>query len=529
MAALGKAAVAGIASALGAVLGGLAGEGLFSTRYVPPGPTPRSVCLLLDVSGSMSRVIAQPGGGPVQTQLEALKRAADEFVQRQDLALDEVGVAVFSTDASALCDLTHDRARLGRAVRVAQAGGTTNMARGLDVAAWMLQRSAGEKWVLLFSDGKPEGASVYVDPVSAAVESSQRLRASGANIVAIGTGLADAAFLARITGRSDHVFTADPLALADAFRRSEEVIHNRQMLASLPDGGAFMTSLLRAAAWASLIAIGSSMALVAAQNHHMRRRAIRLRQLPGVLAGGILTGLLAGAAGQSLYYAISSMPEAFVRGGRIVAWLLLGSGTGLGMSAFVPNLGRRRAVVGGLVGGAIAGLCFLGVGPGVGDTAARLVGAAALGLATGMMLVLVERVRRRAWLVVHWSRNETSTLLLGRKPIVIGGGSRADVCTAFDDTVAVRARISFVEDEIRLEDPSSRESRVLADREIVDFGRISVEVRAAVASEAEAQGAPTPRRAATPRSRRPDAAATRREPAGAAGHGGGAWYSQGDS
>ncbi len=527
MGAAGRSLFMGLIGALGATLGGVAGEALFPDGPARAARVPRSVCLVLDVSGSMARVVTDPRGGPLRTQLEALKQAAAGFVERQDLSIDDAALVVFSTEPRTPSPLTHDAERLQRAIRLVQAGGTTDMAGGLEAAGAALAGASGQRWVLLFTDGKPEGMSPGGDPVAAAVSAGERLRGSGVNIVAIGTALADVALLGRVTGRSDLVLSADFAALDDAFRRSEEVIRNRQMLASVTGGAAFRDSVAQAGAWAALIAIGAGLALVVGQNRHMRRRLFRVSQIAMVIAGGIVTGLLAGTAGQSLYYVVAGLPEALAHGGRIVAWLVLGGGAGLGMSAYVPNLDRKRALAGGLVGGAVAGACFLGVAPAVGDMASRLLGAATLGLATGLMLVLVEYVQRRAWLVVRWSRNETSTLRLGRTPIVVGAGREAHISPSFDDPVRVRARISLVDDQVRLEEPATGERRVLHDGETLTFDRITVQVRIAtggatppeVAADRERAAAAVP--AAPPR-RGPGRAGSRK-PAQAAGAG---WYQE---
>ncbi|MHC4804585.1 MAG: hypothetical protein ACYTFF_21130, partial [Planctomycetota bacterium] len=113
-----------------------------------------------------------------------------------------------------------------------------------------------------------------------------------------------------------------------------------------------------------------------------------------IVIGGVVTGLLAGAAGQTLFYVLSET-DAVVAIGRVVAWAMLGCGVGYGMGFFVPNLCRKRAAVAGAAGGVMAAFAFLTVVPVVGDTIGRLLGAAILGLCTGMTTVLVEAVYRK--------------------------------------------------------------------------------------------------------------------------------------
>ena len=512
--------------AIGAAAGALAAETLFrgAGRAVQP-TEPRTICLLFDVSGSMAEVIRGaptdlqsprlrtrpslvPKGGEV-TQIMELQRAAGDFVRRQDLTLDTIGLVVFSTGARVAADLSHDPERLQRAIRRLEAGGTTDLGRGLDVARRALRRSIGERWIILFSDGKPQSSSTREGPGAAALSAAARVRAAGIQIVAIGTGLADKRLLARIAGTPGNVIISDRDRLNDAFKRSEAVI-NRQMLASQPASSEdFVENLVRTGLWASLIAIGAALGLAVGQNRHLRRRPLSIRGLVIILLGGVVTGALAGAPGQALYYHLSSMPMVGEMG-RLAAWWLLGCGVGFGMSFFVPNLNRKRAMAGGAVGGILAAVCFVAVVPSVGDPAGRLLAAAILGLSTGMMTVIVEAVARKAWLIVHWSKTEKSTMLLGPRPIIVGNSSRAHILLP-PDTEGDQAKITFTKGEIKLWDKRSGRSRKLTDGETWLFGQLRIEVRVAHAGSSDSgpssSAAPDEPEAAEPEPAQPAAPA----------------------
>jgi Ca-activated chloride channel family protein len=236
--------------------------------------------------------------------------------------------------------------------------------------------------------------------------------------------------------------------------------------------------------WAALIAIGAGTGLVIGQNRHLRRQPLNVKEAIVVVLGGVVTGLLAGAAGQSLFYALSGA-DAVVAIGRVAAWMMLGCGVGYGMGFFVPNLCRKRAVVAGAAGGVMAAFAFLTVVPAVGDTIGRLLGAGILGLCTGMTTVLVEAVYRKAWLIVHWSAKEQSSLALGESPILVGSDSDAHVLLAeADSPVPVMARITLTDGVIRLEDGETGDDRVLSDGETLTYGRIVIEVRASAGTKA---------------------------------------------
>ena len=484
---------------VGATLGAAGGELLFVGDKAPV--PPRSICLLFDVSGSMAQRIRNkqdPIG--LRTQLQALQDAAVGFAGRQDLRIDTLGLAVFSTSARVMTPLGHGTKEVCDAIGRLKADGSTDLAGGLDAAHKMLADARGERWVLLFSDGKPEGIMPKRDPEQMALEAAARVRAAGIHIVAIGTGLADEVLLQRVTGAKENVFVSAPERLVEAFERSEQYIDSRQLLASSAQVADFRSGLERAALWATLIAIGAGLGMVTWQNRHLRRRSLSAKDLFCILFGGVLTGSLAGAAGQSLYWALSDH-ERLRDAARTAAWIVLGLGCGLGMSLFVPNLNRRRAAVGGIVSGVVAAYLFVVVvplHPVYGETMARLASAAGLGLFTAIALMLLEAANKKAWLVVHWSKKETSTLLLGTTPIVVGHAKNAHIRPSYDPGGTPELmRILYETNQVIVEEPG-RGRRSVRDGTRLDFGRIAVEVRIAAADAAPAPPMRTKPAVATP-------------------------------
>ncbi len=472
MALLRKFTLMAILGAIGAALGAGLGEALFS-QAVARRSEPRRICLLFDISGSMAETVRREDGGSI-TQLQALKDAACDFIARQDLTHDLVALTVFSSDAHLVVSLSRDGELLQKSIRGLWASGGTNLGRGFDVTQTVLAHEPGERWVLVFTDGKPETSSTGESPQVAALSAASRLRDAGVKIVAIGTPLADASLLAQAAGSPANVIVSDASALHAAFQRSEEVIKNRQMLSSAGSAG-FTHDALKAGIWAALVAVGAGIGLVVAQNRHTHRRALGVRQGFMVIVGGTLTGLAAGFAGQSIYFALSGVAMVAAIG-RVAAWSLLGFGLGYGMGSFVPNLARRRAAIAVAVAGAAASLCFLTLTPLVGDAFGRLLGAAILGLAAGLTTVMIEAVCREAWIVVHWGPRERTTLTLGESPILVGASSDAHVLIAEDDSPSpIMARISLARGAVRMEDHTGGSS-VLRDGEVIEFGRIRIEV-----------------------------------------------------
>jgi Ca-activated chloride channel family protein len=495
-------------AAVGATLGALGGELCFLDRGAAP-PAPRSICLLFDVSGSMNKEVTGADGPHGRSQLKELQSAAKAFVERQNLGQDAIGLATFSSSARVLCKAGHDARSLVDSLDRLQAHGETDLARGLDAASSVLSAAAGERWILLFTDGKPEVIESGYDAVAESLRAAARVRAQGVGIVAIGTGLADAALLQKVTGSPQNVIVSAPERIADAFVRSEERLDNRQMLASRPGSADFRMALVRAGIWASLIAVGAGLAMVIAQNRHLRRRALNVRQFVVVVLGGLFTGALAGAAGQSLFYLLAPF-ECLGGAGRVAAWIVLGFGAGLGISLFVPNLDRRRAAAAGIAGGILAGFCFLVFVPQQGDTIGRLSSAAVLGALTAIAVVAVEVKGRKAWLVVHWSQKERSTLLLGGTPIVVGHGPQAHICPEYvKGSASVLARFLFDGAQVTLDDAQKGVQKIVRNGAAFEFGKVRVEVkvaddRAAPAPQPARAPAPTAQNAAESRPRQPD-------------------------
>ncbi len=152
---LRKIMIMALLGALGAASGALLGEALFLGNGAKR-QQPREICLLFDVSTSMREKVEVPGSQFRTTQLEALQDAASTFVDRQDFALDSMALTVFAWEARVVTGLTRDAEALKSAIAGLTARGGTNLGLGLDWSRSVLEHEAGERWIVLFTDGKPE-------------------------------------------------------------------------------------------------------------------------------------------------------------------------------------------------------------------------------------------------------------------------------------------------------------------------------------------------------------------------------------
>jgi Ca-activated chloride channel family protein len=185
-------------------------------------------------------------------------------------------------------------------------------------------------------------------------------------------------------------------------------------------------SLLRIGGWTALLAIGTSLALIAGQNHYLHRRILTPSEGSIGTGGSLVAGVAAGAIGQLLFLPVAGIPI-LALGGRVIGWTILGTFLGGGMSFFVPNLEIRRALQAGGIGGAAGAIGFLLVSATSGDLVGRLVGAAIVGFFIGLAIALIEDLSRRAWLIVHWTPTEQTPINLGTTPVIFGSSEDAHI------------------------------------------------------------------------------------------------------
>ncbi|MEX2502577.1 MAG: vWA domain-containing protein [Trueperaceae bacterium] len=142
--------------------------------------------LVLDRSTSMG----DPG------KMDALRDGAWGFFVEAVRRSHAVGAVTFAHDARLLSGAGLDALRLWRRLQAVQPFGSTRMEAGLAMAASRLRFRTGTRTVVLLTDGE-------ADDRAAALRAARTVRGMGIRLIAIGTGEADDAFLASLTGRSE--------------------------------------------------------------------------------------------------------------------------------------------------------------------------------------------------------------------------------------------------------------------------------------------------------------------------------------
>jgi Mg-chelatase subunit ChlD len=245
--------------------------------------------------------------------------------------------------------------------------------------------------------------------------------------------------------------------------------------------------LLAISVWTAVSAAAVCLLLVAGQRYYQRRGWPAPPEALKGFGGGLVAGLIGGAAGQLLYQ---------VTGGplfQLAGWTILGALAGLGLAFFVPNLRPDKGLLGGALGGAAGGLGYLAVGLVLGDAAGRVLGAVILGACIGLMVALAEVMFRSAWLEVQYGPREKGLVNLGPEPVSIGGSARD--CTVFAREAApVALRYWFKNGKVLCEDVPTGAVSEAAVGQPRPVGAVTVTVRtaAAAAPTATAPVAPAP-------------------------------------
>jgi hypothetical protein len=238
--------------------------------------------------------------------------------------------------------------------------------------------------------------------------------------------------------------------------------------------GSFFGLVGNVALWAGIIGIGTAIALQMLQNKYLRKPFLSQSMLKTSISVLILGGFAGGLA-QIVFGLTHSISEIVEITSRILCWGIFGLGIGWSVSAFIPNFPKKRALLAGFIGGIIGGAVFRFSFTIFPDSYGRIVGVAILGFFIGLMISYLEEVLREAWLTVVWGKNETTSVALGEKDIILGSSPKADIYLPIDKNYpAITAIIGIKNSKVFIENKIDNKQTELRNGSKVSMGSIEV-------------------------------------------------------
>ena len=388
-----------------------------------PKGSPQSICLTMDVSGSMQ-------GEP----LGEVKAAARKFINNRDLSRDKIAIVTFSDSAQIIMEFSNSREELINSIDRLYSFGSTNFEAAMRQSEAVVGRKpsddhpeekvrspGGDLSILLFTDGENTAGNPEM-----AVQIASSLAEKNVRIFAIATHDADVQYLARLTKNPAHVIFVRSGDFEKAFAQVEEMIYTKT-LAGTHQGG-FQSALIFIMLLTVFLSCGITFFLVGAQNKFLKKPLFTTKQFLFLLTAAVLAGTISGFIAEIFNTGLRFIYLGAV--GSLIGWTVLGSILAFGMVFFIPNLKRDIALKGGALGGFLGAIGFLILSSIFGDTGGRLLGAFILGGCIGAMVGIVEVVSRKVWLAVVYSPRDVTVVNLGPQTVTVGSGN--------DDTVLVR-------------------------------------------------------------------------------------------
>ena len=433
-----------VCAALGCLIA--AGFGEILLAFTLPPQAQADVLFVLDVSGSMDGEINGVRDGIKEFVSELRDQELDArvgLIAFGDLTKGEKPKILFFSEQVFTDDISSFSSRVGKIERYAGGPEGESSLDALVLGARQPFRSQATKVIILITDEPPKVPDVEIASIEAAVQVLQQQQINQLHLVVQNSDRA--AFAGLQEGSPGKVFSI--AETAEGRQGFDQLLPEvgKQIAAittSTFPRSQFQSLLIATSLWTGVLAVGTFLALIVAQNSYLRHPILRVGQAIAGALGSLAAGLVAGAVGQLPLYEGLGGVAALQLAGRIVAWSLLGGLLGWGMAFFLPNLNPRRALVGGGVGGAMGAVGFLGAASALDDMAGRLLGAAILGFFIGLAIAFIEAAFRQAWLEVEYGPQEVRTVNLGAEPVSIGSDAKA--CTIYAcnaPPVALRFRL----------------------------------------------------------------------------------------
>jgi Ca-activated chloride channel family protein len=454
----------------------------------PEDKSPIDLVFVLDVTGSM------------QKEIDGVRGSINEFIHESESARVGIRFALV-TFRDLSCGeptevpqaFTADPLVFASSMsRLRADGGGDNRGEssldGLRLASMLPFRPEARKVMVLITDEtwhEPDGATLTANDLFVGLQARS---IEALHVVASRRVIGDFDFLSKAAPGRRFVLDASGRtdgALGRLFQGVAREVVRPSMIGRAAAGSRMdysFASYLRGVAsvglWLSLVSIGIGLFLVAAQRLMLGASLCPPGSLKAAALGTLL-GAVAGVCAQSAYFGLSSLgcPD---MAGRVFSWMLVGSGLGFAMTFVVPNINLPKTLACGAAGGALGAACFVAMVTTLdfSDLGGRLAGAMVLGFALGVAVAMAEMMAREAFLVVHWAKNEKSTVNIGPRPVEIGTTNESTVRLSAQTGYPPRvASFSLVGGKATLVNHISRTTHVLKDGNKLTLGTVVIEVR----------------------------------------------------
>jgi len=228
--------------------------------------------------------------------------------------------------------------------------------------------------------------------------------------------------------------------------------------------------IISIAIWCSINTICITIGLFWAIEIYNRKFRLNFVILKKAVIAGIIAGAVSGAIAQAIYL-INPYSEIF----RTVCWGLMGALAGWFLSYSIPNLGVKKGISAGSLGGLTGGFLFVLASKILPQFAGRLFGIGILGFALGLALVIVEMLFREGYLEIIWNNYEKTSISLGSKPVTIGGGNDDIYVKNLPSKYII---VSFDKGKITYLESATKKSMDLKDGSKITIGKIEIAVHA---------------------------------------------------
>jgi len=155
----------------------------------------------------------------------------------------------------------------------------------------------------------------------------------------------------------------------------------------------------------------------------------------GMVLGLAITLVEQFATGMWTSDSLSGLPMVFLVVGRSLTWGILGLTVGLGQGAALRSKNLLlNGLLGGMMGGLVGGALFDPISKLLADTTfsgqavvSRALGFTTIGLSAGLMIGLVERVAKQAWLQMKAGPLAGKEFVIYKSPMSLGSSPKCDV------------------------------------------------------------------------------------------------------